>query len=1144
MVDYSLWEVIENGNKQPITQVVKGVKIIIAPTTSEENAQRRLELKARSILLMGIPNEHQLKFNSIKDAKSLLQAIEKGFGGNAATKKTQMNLLKQHTISINGIVNTAHGVSTASTQANVVNSTTIDNLSDAVIFSFFASQPNSPQLDNEDLQQIHPDDLKDIDLRWQMAMLTMRARIFLKNTVKKFSMNDNETIGFDKSKVECYNYHKRGHFAKECRAIRSKDTKHKESTRRTVPVETPALAALGNPQQDLQDKGVIDNRCSRHMTGNMFYLTDYEEINGGYVAFVGNHKGGKITSRGKFDGKADEGFFVGYSLNSKTFRVFNNKTRIVEENLHVDEDPRQESECKDQEKEDNVNNTNNVNATSTNGVNVVGANTNNELPFDPEMPKFKDISTFNFSNKDEDVDEMADMNNLDTAIQVSPTLTTRVYKDHPHNQVIGDVHFAIQTRNMSKNLEEHGFVFTINQRTNHKDLQNYIFSCFLSQEEPTKTLVDLPYGKRAIGTKWIFKNKKDKRGIVIRNKARLFSQGHTQEEGIKYDEVFALVSRIEAIRLFLSYASFKDFVVYQMDVKSTFLYEKNKKEVYVCQPLGSKDSNFLDKVYKVEKALYGLHQAPRAWYETLSTYLVDNGFHRGKIDNTLFIRRHKDDILLVQVYVDDIIFGSTKKELYNAFEKMMHEKFQMSSMRELTFFLGLQPTESEGFKQIIDFLNAHSIKYALTVNPTIYASCIEQFWATAKVKNVNREAQLHAKKPRKTKRKNTQVPQLSVPTESVADEAINEEMDDRLVRAATIASILEVEQDSGNIAKTQSKATPNESSSQRTNLGVAQTRSERVSKVSNDPLLVGVNIPRIVEDILKLNELMDLCTNLQNTVLVLEATKTTQAQEIDNLKRRVKKLKKKQRSRTHKLKRLYKGRIINDLDADEDFTLVNDQEMFDVDKDLQGEEVVVEQEVIAEKEPIVDDAQVSAAVTTILIDDITLAKALEALKTSKPNIIGIVIKDHEEPSKSRTTTIISLKKSQGRGKAKMIEESKKLKKKEQILFDEEAKVDADYQLAERLQAEEQQELNEEEKAKLFMKLLEKRIKFFTAKKLKKRGIDHPQKLNKSLSSMKRVNTFVDYTTELVEESSKKVKAKITQEESSKRAGDELEQETA
>ncbi|GJW62643.1 putative ribonuclease H-like domain-containing protein [Tanacetum coccineum] len=179
---------------------------------------------------------------------------------------------------------------------------------------------------------------------------------------------------------------------------------------------------------------------------------------------------------------------------------------------------------------------------------------------------------------------------------------------------------------------------------------------------------------------------------MIRNKARLVTQGYTQEEGIDYDEVFAPVARIEAIRLFLAYASFKDFVVYQWIMNVHFCWQI-EEEVYVYQPPGFEDPEFPDKVYKVEKALYGLHQAPRAWYETLSTYLLDNGFQRGQIDKTLFIKRIKSDILLVQVYVDDIIFGSTKKELCNDFEKLMHKKFQMSSMGELTFFLGLQVTQ-------------------------------------------------------------------------------------------------------------------------------------------------------------------------------------------------------------------------------------------------------------------------------------------------------------------------------------------------------------------------------------------------------------------------------------------------------------------
>ncbi|GJY94362.1 putative reverse transcriptase domain-containing protein [Tanacetum coccineum] len=310
------------------------------------------------------------------------------------------------------------------------------------------------------------------------------------------------------------------------------------------------------------------------------------------------------------------------------------------------------------------------------------------------MPELEDIV---YSDDDEDVGAEVDMNNLYEFMPVSPIPTTRIHKDHLVEQIIGDLPSAPQTRRMTKNLEEHGLFSSSQQRTNHKDFQNCLFVCFLSQEEPKKvihalkdpswieamedellqfklqkvwTLVDLPNGKRAIGTKLVYRNKKDERGIVIKNKAKLVAQWYAQEEGINYDEFFAPVARIEAIWLFLAYASFKDFVVYQIDVKSAFLYGKIEEEVYVCQPPGFEDPDFPDRVYKVEKALYGLHQALRAWYETLSTYLLDNGFQRGKIDKTLFIRRDKglqvkqkeDGIFISQdKYVTEILkkFGFT-----------------------------------------------------------------------------------------------------------------------------------------------------------------------------------------------------------------------------------------------------------------------------------------------------------------------------------------------------------------------------------------------------------------------------------------------------------------------------------------------------
>ncbi|GJZ28634.1 putative ribonuclease H-like domain-containing protein [Tanacetum coccineum] len=313
----------------------------------------------------------------------------------------------------------------------------------------------------------------------------------------------------------------------------------------------------------------------------------------------------------------------------------------------------------------------------------------------------------------------ADFTNLDNSCDVSPIPTSRINL-HPSTLILGDPTSAVQTRSkVNKSSEAHAFVSYVQKqrRNNHKDFQHCLFACFLSQHEPKKIsealedeswvdamqeellqfeiqkvwiLVDLPYGKKAIGTKWVYRNKKDERGVVVRNKARLVAQGHRQEEGIDYDEVFAPVARLEAIRIFLAFASYMGFTVYQMDVKSAFLYGKIDEEVYVSQPPGFLDPKYPEKVYKVVKALYGLHQAPRAWYATLSTFLLKNGYRRGTIDKTLFLRKDKHDIILVQVYVDDIIFGSTKKSWCDEFEALMKSRFQMSSMGELTFFLGLQ----------------------------------------------------------------------------------------------------------------------------------------------------------------------------------------------------------------------------------------------------------------------------------------------------------------------------------------------------------------------------------------------------------------------------------------------------------------------
>ena len=197
-----------------------------------------------------------------------------------------------------------------------------------------------------------------------------------------------------------------------------------------------------------------------------------------------------------------------------------------------------------------------------------------------------------------------------------------------------------------------------------------------------------------IGTRWVFRNKLDEHGEIVRNKACLVAQGHNQEEGIDFDETFAPVARLEAIWMLLAFASFMKFKLFQMDVKSTFLNGVLSEEVYVKQPSGFDDSNHPEYVYRLKRALYGLKQAPRALYERLSKFLVEKGFSMGKVDKTLFIKHLNNDLVVVQIYVDDIIFGATKHFLCEEFASSMSREFEMSLMSELSFILGLQIKQS------------------------------------------------------------------------------------------------------------------------------------------------------------------------------------------------------------------------------------------------------------------------------------------------------------------------------------------------------------------------------------------------------------------------------------------------------------------
>ncbi|GJX82350.1 putative ribonuclease H-like domain-containing protein [Tanacetum coccineum] len=462
-----------------------------------------------------------------------------------------------------------------------------------------------------------------------------------------------------------------------------------------------------------------------------------------------------LDSLGKFDDKSDEGFFVGYSLSSKAYRVYNTRTRKVEENLHVGflenkpmiegngpkwlfdidsltqsmnyipiaagtifnesagihgdlnagtsiqkeqvcqecivmpiwkdasyfdsstkdtgngepksttDDPKQDtngsinenddidkSEDDSSLKEDN---------TAEQQVNTVSPGINNAslevntvvTPVNIASPKDKlgaslslEATHFEFLN-----DQEVELRNILNSYAVPTTPTTRIHKDHPLENVIGKVQSSVQTRGMRRFTHEQGFFSVAYEEKTHEDLYTCLFACFLSQEEPkrvAKASIDLPKGKRPIGVKWIFKNKTDERGIVIRNKARLVAQGYTQEEGIDYDDVFALVAKIEAIRLFLAYASFMGLIVYQMDVKSAFLYGTIKEEEkYVAKILRKKNSTTI-RYYTYMKSTYTPVNLEKPLVKDGDADDVDVLLYRSMIGSLMYLTASRPDIIYLK----------------------------------------------------------------------------------------------------------------------------------------------------------------------------------------------------------------------------------------------------------------------------------------------------------------------------------------------------------------------------------------------------------------------------------------------------------------------------------------------------------------
>nr|GEV25190.1 ribonuclease H-like domain-containing protein [Tanacetum cinerariifolium] len=963
------------------------------------------------------------------------------------------------------------------------------------------------------LEQIYPDDIEEIDLRWQMAMLTMMARRLFEKIGRKLTVNGNETIGFDKSNMECYNCQKRRDFARECRALRNQDNMYKESSKRSVPMEITTFTALVSCDDEFVNKPVVKNykaksseevpkvvsknddaliieewvsdikeedvsqpkiekRIVRQSIAKIEFVKSkqqektarktvkqveqhrkniysYEEIDGGYVTFEENVKGRKIIGKDDYSrftwvfflttkdetsiknlvdhkvkvNRCDNGLeFKNREMNQfckikSIWRQFN-IARIPQQNKVTKRRNRTLIEAARTMLADSklptsfwIDALNTACYVQSRVLVVKPHNKTSYELFHGRTPTLSFMRPFRCPiTVLNTIDHIGKVNGkADEGFFVGYSLNskafrvfnsrTKIVKENLHirfSESTPNV-IAIQTRKMLMNFKEHGFVSTIQQRTNHKDLQNCLFACFLSQEEP----------------------KKDERRIMIRNKARLVAQGNTQEEEIDYDELFTLVARIEAIRLFLAYASLKEFVVYQMDVKSAFLYGKIEEEVYVCQPLGFKDREFLDRVYKVEKALYGLHQAPIAWFievKTASTLIeiqkpllknkngkeVDVHMYRSMIGSLMYLTSLRPDIISVVCACARYQVNPKFSHLYDV-------------IRIFRTKLGLWYPKDSPF-DLVAYIDIDYAKASLDGKST------KGVWSTAMAKTINGEAQLHANVDGKKivitessvrrdlrladeegidclkystifehvalmgnlRGKDTQVPQHSGPTESILEEAVHKEL--------------------GNTFQSDEDG---------------------------------------------LHELMALCTNLQIKVLHLEKTKTTQFNEVASLKKRVKKLEKRNRSRIHKLKRLYKvvlsarvessideeslsvdaskqERRIDAIDVDKDITLVSvqddaDKEMFDVD-DLGG-----------------------------------LMKKL--LKSYKMSLMRK--KDLQERAEKEQEANIALIKTWD---------------------DIQAKINVDHQLAKRLQAQEQEDFFDAEKATLFQKLLGKGRKHFATKR--------------------------------------------------------------
>nr|GEU79553.1 uncharacterized mitochondrial protein AtMg00810-like [Tanacetum cinerariifolium] len=882
---------LENGNAPIVTKTVDGKETVILPTSVEEKAQKRTKLKARSTLLIALPNVHQLKFNSYKDTKTLMQAIENRFGGNIATKKTQKNLLKQQyenfVASSTEVIEKTYErlqnlISQLEMHGAADSSTTIKNFSDDVIYSFFASQPNIPRLDNKDLQQIHPDDLEEMEL----SQIINKCK---------------EGLGYN-TVPPPYT----GNFMppKPDLVYLSLDNFVDESV-----VEKPTIET-NKPKTASKENGtpIIKDWASKSRKPALSFIRPF-----GCPVTILNI----IDHLGKFDGKADEGFFVGYSTNSKAFRVFNSRTRIVEDNMHI--------------------------KFSENTPNIAGSGSNWLFNIDAliKSKNYKSVVAKNQSNSCTGIKSCDNVGK--TRVETERRKKDAKYPGNEDSEVPSTVEPRVN-QEKDANVNNTNNINTVSPTDNAASIEDNVVD-----ENIVYGCVDDP-------------------NILYLEEIGRFGDADDDDSGANMNNLDTY---------------------FQIDVKSAFIYGKIEDEVYVCQTLGFEDLDFPDRVYKVEKAIYGLHQAPKACQdkyvkeilnkfglsdvkttstpmETHKTLLkdekgedVDEYLYRSMIGSLMYLTSSRHGIMFT-------VCACTRFQINN---KISHLRARKMIFRYLKGQpkLGLWHPKDSPFA-LMAYTDSDYARAILDRKSTMegcqFLGCKLISWKC---------------------KKKTVVANSIKETDDPTNEALNE---------------------------------------------------ENVPTYSNDPPLSRVNTLGSRENRLKHKELMELYTKLS-------------------------------------------------------------------DRDLQGKEVVEDVNAAS-----IATSVTSAATTVVSFYELTLAQALMEIKTSMPKAKGIIM---QEPSEALTiTTILIPLKVQDKGKGIMVEKTLKMKKKDQIGFDE--------QEARRLQAE----INEQDR--LTEKEAQKALEANTAVIEQWHDVQARIKANYELAQRLQAEE-----TELVEESTKKAQAETTYE---------------